>query len=76
MRPMQAEMTDPSRLDAMLRFDCRVRRWLGRVPLSTIVVLVDAIVDEMETRARPRCRGVAREAPVRTAEPSEQHVPE
>lgn len=72
MRPMQAEMTNPSRLDAMLRFDCRVRRWLGRVPLSTIVVLVDAIVDEMETRARPRFRG----ARVRTAEPSEQHVPE
>lgn len=60
MRPRQVEMTDLSRLDAIIQFDCRVRRWLGGVPLSTIVVLVDAIVDEMEARARPRYRGVAR----------------
>lgn len=52
MQPIQCEMAEPARLDAMIRFDCRVRRWLGRVPLSTIVVLVDAIVDEMEVRAR------------------------
>lgn len=101
MRPRQVEMADLSRLDAIIQFDCRVRRWLGGVPLSTIVVLVDAIVDEMEGRARPRCRGVARgsaiprrpscpsmssrprlvpsdapEAPQRTAEQSELHLPE
>jgi len=60
MRPRQVEITDLSQLDPIIEFDCRVRRWLDGVPLSTIVVLVDAIVDEMEARVRPRCRGVAR----------------
>ena len=52
MRPTLRERTEPGGLDAMIRFDCRLRRWLGQVPLSTIVVLVEAIVDEMELRAR------------------------
>lgn len=66
MRPMEGERTDLNPLDALIQFDCRVRRWLGGVPLSTIVVLVDAVVDEMEVRARastvPRGRAGARRA--------------
>ncbi len=66
MRPMQGEMTELSPLDALIQFDCKVRRWLAGVPLSTIVVLVDAIVDEMKVRARasalPRGRPTARHA--------------
>ncbi len=52
MRPTLRERTEPGGLDAMIRFDCRFRRWLGQVLFSTIVVLVEAIVDEMEVRAR------------------------
>ncbi len=52
MRPTLRERTEPGGLDAMIQFDCRLRRWLGQVPLSTILVLVEAIVDEMEVRAR------------------------
>ncbi len=69
MRPMQLEMNDPIRTDAIIQFDCRVRRWLGSVPLSTIVILVDAIFDEMQVRARPRRRARAPEAATPPSEP-------
>lgn len=75
MQPTLRESPEPGGLDAMIRFDCRLRRWLGQVPLSTIVVLVEAIVDEMEIRARvpdvpgspggPRGRSTVRPAPRR-----------
>jgi hypothetical protein len=54
MEPFGAEVMDSTRLDAIIQFDCRVRRWLGRVPHSTIVILVDAILDEMKAREHPR----------------------
>jgi hypothetical protein len=87
MGAMPVEMTDANRADGNIQLDLRVRRWLAGVPLSTIVVLVDAILDEMEVRARPRHRGsrgglrrpVPTDAPRvrrRTAEPAERHLPE